>query len=103
MAKTSLIVKLTTKPGLRGDLLAALDKMLLAVNEEEGTEIYAFNVDTTDENAVWIYELYADDAAMATHSGSEAMVALLTEAGDLLGDAPLMVLTTPVAGKGIGV
>lgn len=98
-----MIVKLTTKPGLRGDLLAALDKMLLAVNEEEGTEIYAFNLDTTDENAVWIYELYADDAAMATHSGSEAMVALLTEAGDLLGDAPLMVLTTPVAGKGIGV
>ena len=98
-----MIVKLTTKPGLRGDLLAALDKMLLAVNEEEGTEIYAFNVDTTDENAVWIYELYADDAAMATHSGSEAMVALLTEAGDLLGDAPLMVLTTPVSGKGIGV
>jgi quinol monooxygenase YgiN len=103
MAKTSMIVKLTTKPGRRGDLLAALDKMLLTVNEEEGTEIYAFNLDTTDENTLWVYELYADDDAMATHSGSEAMVALLTEAGDLLGDAPLMVLTTPVGGKGIGV
>jgi quinol monooxygenase YgiN len=103
MAKTSMFVKLTTKPGLRADLLAALDKMLLAVNEEAGTEIYAFNLDTTDENALWIYELYSSDEAMAAHSGSDAMMVLLTEVGDLLGDAPLMVLTTPVGGKGIGV
>jgi quinol monooxygenase YgiN len=102
MAKTSMIVKLTAKAGQRPDLLAALDRMLVAVNDEAGTEIYSFNLDTTDENAVWIYELYASQEAMDTHSGSEAMVALLTEAGDLLGDAPLMVLTTPVAGKGIG-
>ena len=102
MAKTSMIVKLTAKAGRRADLLAALDRMLVAVNDEEGTEIYAFNLDTTDENSVWIYELYSSDEAMATHSGSEAMMALLTEAGDLLGDTPLMVLTTPVAGKGIG-
>ena len=102
MAKTSMFVKLTAQDGKRDDLLAALNKMLGAVNEEAGTEIYAFNLDTTDENAIWIYELYADDAALATHSGSDAMVALLTEAGDLLGDAPLMVVTTPVSGKGIG-
>jgi quinol monooxygenase YgiN len=102
MAKTSMIAKLTAKAGQRADLLAALDRLLVAVNDEEGTEIYAFNLDTTDENAVWIYELYANDEAMVAHSRSDAMRALMTEAGDLLGDAPLMVLTTPVAGKGIG-
>ena len=103
MAKTSMFVKLTTKPGRRADLLAALDNMLLAVNEEEGTEIYAFNLDAADENVLWLYEQYTDEAALAAHSSSEAMMALLTEAGDLLGDAPLMVATTPVGGKGIGV
>ncbi len=73
MAKTSMIVKLTAQDGKRDDLLAALNKMLGAVNEEPGTEIYAFNLDTTDENAIWIYELYTDEDALATHTGSDAM------------------------------
>ena len=102
MAKTSMFVKLSAQDGRRDDLLAALNKMLGAVNEEEGTEIYAFNLDTTDANAIWIYELYTDEGALATHSSSEAMAALIGDLGGLLGDAPLMVTTTPVSGKGIG-
>jgi quinol monooxygenase YgiN len=102
MAKTSMFVKLSAQPGKRDDLLAALNKMLVAVDDEEGTEIYAFNLDTTDENAIWIYELYTDEDALATHSASEAMAALLGDVGPLLGDAPLMVTTVPVSGKGIG-
>jgi len=102
MAKTSMFVKLTAQPGKRDDLLAALEKMLVAVNDEEGTEIYSFNLDTTDENAIWIYELYTDADALATHSGSDAMAALIGDLGGLLGDGPLMVATTPVSGKGIG-
>ncbi len=62
MAKTSMFVKLSAQPGKRDDLLAALEKMLVTVNDEEGTEIYAFNLDATDENAIWIYELYTDEA-----------------------------------------
>ena len=102
MAKTSMFVKLSAQPGRRDDLLAALEKMLVAVNDEDGTEIYAFNLDTTDENAIWIYELYADEAALASHSASDAMATLIGDLGGLLGDAPLMVATTPVSGKGIG-
>ena len=102
MAKTSMFVKLTAQPGTRDDLLAALGRILPAVDQEEGTEIYAIHTDTTDENAVWVYELYTDDAAMTAHSSSDAMAALLGEVGALLGDAPLMVVTTPTAGKGIG-
>ena len=102
MAKTSMIVKLTAKPGQRDDLLAALDRMLVAVNEEEGTEIYAFNLDAADENVLWIYEQYADEEALATHSGSEAMATLIGDLSGLLGDAPLMVSTIPVSGKGTG-
>lgn len=102
MAKTSMFVKLSAKDGRRDDLLAALNKMLGAVNDEPGTEIYAFNLDTTDESSIWIYELYTDEAALAAHSGSEAMASLIGDLGDLLGDTPLMVATTPVSGKGIG-
>jgi quinol monooxygenase YgiN len=102
MAKTSMFVKLTAQDGKRDDLLAALNKMLGAVNEEAGTEIYAFNLDTTDENTIWIFELYADADALATHSSSDAMATLIGDLGGLLGDAPLMVATTPVSGKGIG-
>jgi quinol monooxygenase YgiN len=98
MAKTSMIVKLSAQPGKRGELLAALEKMLPAVADEEGTEIYAFNLDTTDEDVVWIYELYASEDALATHSSSDAMAALIGDLAGLVGDAPLMVTTTPVSG-----
>ena len=76
MAKTSMFVKLSAQDGKRDDLLAALNKMLGAVNEEEGTEIYAFNLDDTDENALWIYELYSDADALASHSASDRHIIL---------------------------
>lgn len=99
--KTSSFVKLTAQPGRRDELLAALQKMLPVVADEEGTEVYSFHLDRADENAVWIFELYTDDDALAAHSASEAMKVLLNDLGGLIGDAPLMVFTTPTDAKGL--
>ena len=100
MAKSSMFVKLTAQPGKRAEMIAALEKLLPTVAEEDGTLIYTINTDDTDENAVWMFELYADADALAAHSGSAAMAGLFGDLGGLLGDGPLLVATTPVSGKG---
>ena len=100
MAKSSMFVKLTAQPGRRADMVAALEKILPTVADEEGTLIYTITTDDTDENVVWMFELYTDGDALATHSSSAAMAALFGDLGGLLGDGPLLVTTTPVAGKG---
>ncbi len=103
MSKTSSFVKLVSHPGGRDDLLDALRSMLPAVQGEGGTEIYSFHLDRGDDNAVWIFELYRDDDALAEHSSSDAMRDLLGALGPLVAEPPLMVFATPSDAKGFGV
>ncbi len=101
MSKPSVIAKLTAKPGQRDQIVAAFDKMLTAVAAESGTEAYTINLDRADENTVWIFELYTDDDALTSHSGSDAMGALITDIGSILDGAPLLVTADYHAGKGL--
>lgn len=103
MSKVSIIVKLPLKPGSRDAFVEAFTPMIDAVNGEAGTELYVLNFQNDDEDVVWFYELYADDAAMATHSGSEAMAGLMGAMGDLLGGAPEFMVCTPHLAKGVDV
>ncbi len=102
MSKPSMFVKLMAQPGKRDEVLAAFDRMLVAVAAEPGTEVYSVHLDDADENAVWIFEMYTDGDALAAHSSSEAMGNLFTELGPLLGsERPVLVATTAHAGKGL--
>lgn len=102
MSKVSLIAKIPLQPGKRDDFVTAFTPMIEAVNDEAGTEIYVLNFQDDDENVVWVYELYTDADAMAAHSSSDAMAALMGELGDLVGGVPELIACTPVAGKGAG-
>ena len=76
--------------------------MLEAVESEAGTEIYILNWgQNDDENTAYIYELYADGDALALHSGSDAMKALMGALGGVMAGAPELVMLTPAAGKGL--
>lgn len=101
MAKISSVVKLTAQPGKRQELLDAMRTMLPAVADEPGTEVYAFNTDNADENVLWIFEVYTDQAALDAHGSSPAMANLLGLLGPLLGDAPLMAFGDLTDAKGI--
>lgn len=103
MPKTSSFLKLVANPGQRDELLGALRDALPAAQEEEGTEIYSFHLDRSDDNAVWIFELYTNDDALAAHSSSDALKTLLAALPPLLGEPPLMVFATPDAAKGFEV
>ena len=69
---------------------------------DRGTEIYILNWgQNDDENTAYIYELYADGDALAVHSGSDAMKALMGALGGVMAGAPELVMLTPAAGKGL--
>jgi quinol monooxygenase YgiN len=100
MAKPSVFVKLTAKPGKRDELVAAFAPMLGAVADEAGTEVYSVHLDNKDEDVAWIFEMYADEDALAVHSSSETMKALGAAFGELLADV-VLTMTTAQSGKGL--
>ena len=98
--KTACFVKMVAHPGKRDDLVGALREMFPTVGGEDGTLIYSVHVDKADDTAVWIYELYESDDALATHGGSDAMKSLLGALAGLVAEAPMLVFTTPTDAKG---
>jgi len=101
MSKVSLIAKLPLKADKKDDFIEKFGGMIGAVNDEAGTEIYILNFEQANENIAWVYELYTDADAMATHSSSDAMAALLGALGDILDGAPEMIVLSPHSGKGL--
>jgi len=92
MSKTSMIAKMKAQPGQRDAIVAALTDAMAATESEEGTLIFAINLDKADPDTVWMYELYTDDAALGVHGGSESTAALFGAVGGLLAEPPLLVL-----------
>ncbi|MEO0492016.1 MAG: putative quinol monooxygenase [Actinomycetota bacterium] len=101
MSKVSLLAKLPIKEGSKDAFLAAFADMATAVEAEAGTEIYILNWANDDDHMAYIFELYTDADAMAVHSGSDAMKALMGALGDILGGAPELIMLTPDSGKGL--
>ena len=102
MTQTSVFVKLTARPGSRDAVVAALETMLPTVQDEAGTLVYSFHLDASNEDVVWVFELYTDGDALGVHAGSPAMAELIGSFGDLLGAPAEMSLATPTAnGKGL--
>jgi quinol monooxygenase YgiN len=90
MAQIAMIVKLPAAEGKTDELLAAVEKLVAATEDEPGTLHYAVHTEESDPNLVWFYELYADKDALDAHSGSTAMAEAMTAFGGLLGGAPEM-------------
>ncbi|HUW03634.1 MAG TPA: putative quinol monooxygenase [Acidimicrobiales bacterium] len=101
MSKIAVVAKLTAAEGKRDDLVAAMGPMMEAAQAEAGTEVYALHTDLGDENAVWLYELYTDSAALDAHSSSEAMAAFGASLGGLLDGALEIMLLDPVSSTGL--
>ncbi|MEM9200049.1 MAG: putative quinol monooxygenase [Actinomycetota bacterium] len=102
MSKTALLAKLPIKPDAKDTFMDAFGAMLEAVEAEAGTELYILNWGKKDdENTAFIYELYSDKEALAVHSGSDAMQALMAALGDVMAGAPELIPLTPAVGKGL--
>lgn len=103
MSKIAMLAKLTAIEGRRDELVAVLEKIFDQVETEAGTLVYALHTDNADANAVWFYELYADQAGLDAHSKSDAMAEMFTGVAGLVGAPPEMHMLTPQRAKGIDV
>ncbi|MEY2568920.1 MAG: hypothetical protein QOE35_3449 [Actinomycetota bacterium] len=103
MPKVAMIAKLTAADGKRDELAAVLEKIFPAVDQEDGTEVYALHDDLGEPNVLWFYELYRDNDAMGAHGSSEAMKEMIGGLAGLVGAAPEMHMIEPRRAKGLAI
>lgn len=73
MSKTNgHVAKFVLEPGKRDEALKILRPMFDQVEKEPGALLYLMHVDPSDENVIWFYERYVDDAAFEFHSSTPA-------------------------------
>lgn len=101
MPKTVTLAKLPLKPGTRDQFIEAFSAMFPVVADEEGTVVYALHTDDANPDMVWIYELYADEAALGTHMSSEGFAAAFAAFGPFVAEGAELIRLTPVQAKGI--
>ena len=94
-----LIGKMTAKPGERDALVSAI---LDGSDSMPGCRSYVVAVDPTDANAVWITEVWDDEAAHKASLALPSVKAAIARAMPLIGDFGPSFVTTPVGGTGIG-
>jgi quinol monooxygenase YgiN len=95
MARPAVIVKFTCAPGKRDAYVAAMAAMFEQTQQESGAEVYVLNDDAGDPDVLWMYEMYADDAAFQAHCSSEAVLERVSTLDpELLAGPPEMTMLT---------
>lgn len=100
MPRVSLLAKFRVKEGKGDELIAAFQSLFDQVEKEPGTLLYVMNRAKDDPDVFWFSELYVDDDAFATHSGSDAMAKAMPTLGPLIAESELL-LGEPVLAKGV--
>ena len=102
MSNIAVIAKITAQPGKRADVVAGMASMMAHVETEPGTVVYTLLEDQADADVMWVYEEYTDQAALDSHSSSDAMKALGGSIGPFLAGRPETRSSPPIAGgKGL--
>lgn len=94
--RRSLLVRLTTKDGLRPALLDMLNTYADGLAEEPGTEVFVVSMDPDDANIVWLYEIFADEEAENAHRASAGFARLMNTMPELLEGQPAVLRTVPL-------
>lgn len=101
MTKTAMVAHLVAIPELTDEVESILRGLVDSTTDEAGTEIYVLSREANQQNSFWFFELYADDAAMATHGGSAAMANAMVSLDGKLAEAPMLTVVTPLVAKGL--
>lgn len=94
--RRSLLVRLTTKDGMRPALLDLLNTYADGLAEEPGTEVFVVSMDPDDANIVWLYEIFADEEAENAHRASAGFARLMNTMPELLEGQPAVLRTVPL-------
>jgi len=103
MSKITIIATLTAAEGKVDELIAGLEALIQAADEEPGLEVYSLHQDPENPGTLYFFEVYADEDAFAVHGKGEKMAAAMGALGGLLGGRPDVKTLTPVAAKGLDI
>jgi quinol monooxygenase YgiN len=93
-----LIGKMITQPGQRDALIAVL---LEGTADMAGCLSYIVARDSTDENAIWITEVWDSEASHKASLGLPAVRAAIAKGRPLIASFGAPVITVPAGGQGI--
>ncbi|MGA9148217.1 MAG: antibiotic biosynthesis monooxygenase family protein [Candidatus Nanopelagicales bacterium] len=94
--RVGLFVRLSANPGGRTGLLDALHRYADRLALEPNTEAFVIALDPDDEDVVWLYEWFTDEAGLEAHRLSEPFVELVTEIPELLASPPGLLRIDPL-------
>jgi quinol monooxygenase YgiN len=102
MSKVGLLIKFTAKSGMRDALMEHFQSLVGVVNAEAGTVDWAVHISPIEPDAVWLYEVYQNQAAMDAHNSTETNAQAKIKTGELTIGRPDVFPLIPIAGKGLG-
>ncbi|MCF8527145.1 MAG: putative quinol monooxygenase [Candidatus Nanopelagicales bacterium] len=94
--RKAMVVRLTSKPGMRAALLDTLNTYADGLEEEPGTEVYLMSLDPDDENLVWLFEVFKDEDAENEHRSAPGFATMLGSLNDLLEGPPAVLRMEPL-------
>ena len=101
MPRTAVMVRFEAKPGEQEALIAHLRSVAETANGEPGVDFFFVYRSPADPAAVWLHEIYRDDAARSEHESSAAYNAARETTRSLLARPPQVESLVPVGGKGL--
>lgn len=94
--RVGLFVRLASNPGGRTGVLDALHRYADRLSSEPNTEAFVIALDPDDEDVVWLYEWFTDEAGLEAHRLSEPFTELVSEIPDLLASPPGLLRIDPL-------
>ena len=94
--RVGLFVRLASNPGGRTGVLDALHRYADRLSSEPNTEAFVIALDPDDEDVVWLYEWFTDEAGLEAHRLSEPFTELVSEIPDLLASPPGLLRFDPL-------
>lgn len=101
MSKVTMVGKVTVLPGKADEAEPILAKMVDAARGEQGVEVYSYHRGEGD--TFWFFAVMADEAAVASHRQTPAMMDAMSAFMPLAAGRPDMHKATPVAAIGLDV
>jgi quinol monooxygenase YgiN len=91
------LLQLTARPERRNELVRVMRNYLHTLDGEPGTTLVTVALDPDEDDVVWVWEEFADAAAVQAHFEHDFFRALQLELADLLASPVLVRPMAPVA------
>lgn len=94
--RKAMVVRLTSKSGMRPALLDTLNTYADGLAEEPGTEVFMVSLDPDNEDLVWLTEVFKDEDAENEHRSSRGFATMIAELNELLEEPPAVLRMDPL-------